>query len=222
VAPARAWRGAGSGPSQDHRVVSDGPTARDDAGTMPVELIAFTADRRIRGAIPLADDRVSDMLNSVPRVVIRGAVIEDLVSGGQPQTADLTLAVGSIVAVLVSGRRGIDSRRRKTEIHRARIGLTRFVVSGSLHIPPGAVDRLTSADPSVVLAGRDILVPLTDATITYDQADQPTAEQFETILVNRAHATWIDLDDAAGGDDSELVERRIVYHAAMAKDFTRA
>jgi hypothetical protein len=190
---------------------------------MPVELVAFTADRRIRGAIPLADDRVSDMLNSVPRVVIRGAVIEDLVSGGPAESADLTLAVGSIVAVLVAGRRGVETRRRRTEVCRARVGLTRFVVSGGLHLPAGAAGQMTSSDPAVVLAGRDILVPLTDATISYDRADQPTSETFETILVNRSHATWIDLDDATGGDDSELVgERQKVYHAAMVKDFTRA
>ena len=190
---------------------------------MPVDLIAFTTDRRIQGAIPLADDRLSDMLNSVPRVVIRGAVIEDLVEGGQPEAADLTIAVGSIVAVLVAGRRGIETRRRKTELHRARVGLTRFVVSGSLHVPPGAADRLGSSNPAVVLAGRDILVPLTDATITYDKADQPTTETFETILVNRAHVTWIDLDDAAGGNDADFLDGRpTVYHAAMAKDFTRA
>ena len=190
---------------------------------MPVELIAFTADRRIRGAIPHADDRLSDMLNSVPRVVIRGALIEDLVGDGPPETADITLPVGSIVAVLVSGRRGLDARRRRTELHRARVGLTRFVVSGTLHVPHGAADRLTSGDPSVVLAGRDVLVPLTDATISYDRAEHPTTEAFETILVNRAHATWIDLDDAAGGDDADLVAgRTVVYHAAMVKDFTRA
>jgi hypothetical protein len=190
---------------------------------MPVDLIAFTADCRIRGAIPLADDRLSDMLNSVPRVVIRAAVIEDLVSGGAPETADVTLAVGSIVALLASGRRGVDSRRKRTETHRARIGLTRFVVSGDLHVPPGAMEHVASGDPALVLAGRDILVPLTDATITYDKADDPTTEQFETILVNRAHATWIDLDDAAAGDDGDLVAGRTkVYHAAMAKDFTRA
>jgi hypothetical protein len=189
---------------------------------MPVELIAFTADRRIRGAIPLADDRLSDMLNSVPRVIVRGAELEDLVAGTPVETADVTLAVGSIVAVLVAGRRGIENRRRKTELHRARIGLTRFVVSGSLHVPVGSPDRLTSTDPAVVLAGRDVLVPLTDASITYDKADQPTTERFETILVNRAHAMWIDLDEAAGGDDGDLVARPIVYHAALAKDFTRA
>ncbi|MEA2519594.1 MAG: hypothetical protein QOF49_1674 [Chloroflexota bacterium] len=190
---------------------------------MPVDLIAFTADRRIRGSIPLADDRLSDMLNSVPRIVVRGAVLEDLVVADRTETGDVTLAVGAIVAVLVAGGRGVATRRRKTDLHRARIGLTRFVVSGWLHVPLGGSDRLASSDPGVVLAGRDVLVPLTDATISYDKAEQPTTERFETILVNRAHATWIDLDDAAGGDDSDLVAgRRVVYHAAMVKDFTRA
>ena len=189
---------------------------------MPVDLIVFTADRRIQGSIPLADDRVSDMLNSVPRIVIRGAVIEDLVNGMPPETVDLTLAIGSVVAVLVAGRRGVDSRRRKTELHRARVGLTRYVVTGSIHVPTGALDGLGSNDPAVVIAGRDILVPLTDATITYDKADEPTSERFETILVNRAHVTWLDLDDAVGDDDSEVVERPKVYHAPMVKDFTRA
>ncbi len=189
---------------------------------MPVDLIAFTADRRIRGAIPLADDRLSDMLNSVPRVVIRGAVIGDLVGGGPDQVADLTIAVGSIVAVLVAGRRGVDARRRRTDVHRARVGLTRFVVSGSLHVPAGTA-ALDPGNPAAVLAGRDMLVPLTDATITYDKADEPTSESFETILVNRAHAVWIDLDEAAGGDDAELADEPLpVYHASMVKDFTGA
>ncbi len=191
---------------------------------MPVDLIAFTADCRIQGAIPLADDRLSDMLNSVPRVIIRGAVLEDLVGGGPTETSDVTLAVGSIIAVLVAGRRGTENRRRKTAVHLARVGLNRFVVSGSLHVPVGAPERLTSSDPAVVLAGRDILVPLTDASISYDRADGPTTEQFETILVNRTHASWIDLDEAAGGgDDRDLIAARPkVYHAAMAKDFTRS
>ena len=186
---------------------------------MPVELIAFTADRRIRGAIPLADDRLSDMLNSVPRVVIRAAEVVDLVDGGPPQRDDLTLVVGSVMAVLSSGRRGVEARRRRTEARRARIGLLRFVVSGSIHLPPGAAPNLRSQNPSVVLAGRDLLVPFTDATITYDLAGDTISESAETILVNRAQATWIALDDASDGDDAELVgRRRTVYHATMVRD----
>jgi hypothetical protein len=90
---------------------------------MPVDLIAFTADRRITGTIPLADDRLSDMLNSVPRIVIRGATILDLVAAAVPRTADVTLTIGSIVAVVVTGRRGNDARRRRTDLRLARIGL---------------------------------------------------------------------------------------------------
>jgi hypothetical protein len=189
---------------------------------MPVDLIAFTADLRIQGAIPLADDRLSDMLNSVSRVVVRGALVADLANGGPARTADLTLEVGSIVAVIVTGRRGLETRRRRTVVHRARVGLPRFVVSGSLHVPVGSDELIVSSDPAVVLAGRDLLVPLTEATISYDR-DAPTSEQAETILVNRAHATWIDLDEAARGDGEEPAEpRQRVYHAAMPKDFTRA
>ncbi len=190
---------------------------------MPVDLIAFTVDRRIHGAIPLADDRLSDMLNSVARVVMRGAVIEDLGGDVPARTVDLTLTVGSIVAVLVAGRRGLENRRRRTEAHHARVGLGRFVVTGSLHVPPGSAENLASGDPARVLAGRDILVPLTDATITYDRDDRRTTEEFETILVNRAYATWIEIDDAADGGGRRLAEEAPpVYHAAYVKDFTGA
>ena len=77
----------------------------------------------------------------------------------------------------------------------------------------------------MVLAGRDVLVPLTDATIAYDLGRRPTTETHETILINRTHATWIDLDDAAAidADANELLdEREKSYHAAMIKDFTGA
>jgi len=189
---------------------------------MPVELIAFTADRRIRGAIPLADDRLSDMLNSVPRIVIRGAEVRDIVFGHPDQVADVTLAVGSILAVRASGRRGVETLRRRTDLHRARLGLDRYIVSGWLHVPAGGEASVPSREPQVVLAGRDLLVPLTEAVISYDCRGEVVSEQFETILINRSQATWIDLDDQAGDDDAVADERPKVYHAAMAKDFTGA
>ena len=45
---------------------------------MPIEFVGFTSDRRITAMIPLADDRLSDMLNSVTRIVLRDAVVGDL------------------------------------------------------------------------------------------------------------------------------------------------
>jgi len=51
------------------------------------------------------------------------------------------------------------------------------------------------------------------------------SEEHDTILINRAHATWIDLDEAASIDVDELDDlenRERTYHAAMIKDFTGA
>jgi len=68
-----------------------------------------------------------------------------------------------------------------------------------------------------------MLVALTDATITYDKADTAMSETCEAILVNRAHASWIDLDDAADGGGSRLADEPApVYHASYVKDFTGA
>jgi hypothetical protein len=190
---------------------------------MPVELIVFTADRRISGSIPLADDRLSDMLNSVPRIVMRGCEVQDLLIGAPPQFADVTVAVGSIVAALVSGRRGVETRRRRTDVQRVTLGIVRYVVRGWLHIPAGVSIDPGSRDPATVLAGRDVLVPLTDATIGYERGASQVSEAVETILFNRSLATWIEVDDGSGGDASDLFEEPAkVYHAAMAKDFTGA
>jgi hypothetical protein len=190
---------------------------------MPVELTVFTADRRIQGAVPLADDRLSDMLNSVPRVIVRAAQVSDLVNGGPPEIADVTISVGSIMAVLTSGRRGLEALRRRTDLHPARIGLIRYVVFGRLHVPVDNRADLDTDQPHVALAGRDVLVPLTDASISYEGPDGPVTETIETILVNRSHATWIDLDERAAGDDPALLAAKpVVYHAAPPRNTSRS
>jgi len=189
---------------------------------MPVDLTAFTGDRRIQGAIPLTDDRLSDMLNSVHRIVLRGAEVRDLADGMPPQIADVTLTIGSITVVLSTGRRGVETRRRKTDVHRVRVGVDRFIVTGSLHVPAGFVIDASARQPAAVLAGRDLLVPLTDGTLTYELDGQRVHEAAETILINRSQAIWIDIDDGSSDDFGAVEEKPKVYHAAMAKDFTGA
>jgi hypothetical protein len=189
---------------------------------MPVDLTAFTGDRRIQGAIPLTDDRLSDMLNSVQRIVLRGAEVRDLANGMPPQTADVTLTIGSITVVLSNGRRGVETRRRKTDVHRVRMGIDRYIVAGSLHVPAGWAVDASARHPSAVLAGRDLLVPLTDGTIVYELDGHQVRESAETILINRSQAIWIDIDDGSSDDFDATEEKPKVYHAAMAKDFTGA
>jgi len=187
---------------------------------MPIDFLAFTSDRRISGRIMLADDRLSDMLNAVARLVIRDAQVEELNDDRSPRPADVTIAVGEMLVVVGSGPRGNEHLRKRWLKRRASLGIGRFAVEGDLGYPSDT-PLIESTDPAVVLATRDLLVPLTDAEVTYDRLGTPVTETFPTVLVNRARATWIDLQstafvDEAAGDVPEPGRTRYV------KDFTNS
>jgi hypothetical protein len=172
-----------------------------------IEFAAFTADHRLTGRLPLADDRLSDMLNSVARVVIRGAVTE-AIDDGYTEAGDVMVGCGDLWIVAASGRRGIESRRRRTSTRRVQAGLGRYVVEGDLHLPVEVGRPAPSGDLEELLAGRDLLVPLTDATLTFDRAGHSTAETHETVLVNRARIEWIETTgETAAADEwtSQLI-----------------
>jgi hypothetical protein len=190
---------------------------------MPIDFIAFTSDRRLSGRIMLADDRLSDMLNAVPRLVVRDAQVDELNEDRTPRLADVTIAVGEMLVVVGSGPRGNEQLRKKWLKRRVSVETGRFVVEGDLGYPT-ETPLPESSDPSVVLENRDLLVPLTDATVTYDRHGTLVAETFETVLVNRARASWIDIaqevfveepDDTA---DGAATQRRKRYM----KDFTNS
>ena len=188
---------------------------------MPIEFVGFTADRRITAMIPLADDRLSDMLNSVARIVLRDAVVGDLIEGGPALSGDVTLPVGDLVAVVGTGRRGSESRRRRTSVRQVSVGLGRYTVSGCLHVDPTAGDFPQHADPATILAGRDILVPITKASITYECENLKTTESHETILVNRARATWIEVQPEVDDTDDDATAEDVADHRTRyVKDFT--
>lgn len=188
---------------------------------MPIDFVGFTADRRITAMIPLADDRLSDMLNSVTRIVLRDAVVGDLTEEGPSLSGDVTLPVGDLVAVVGTGRRGSEMRRRRTAVRRVSVGLGRYTVSGCLHVPPDQGDFPRHADPAAILAGRDILVPITDASITYDVGGIMTTEEHQTILVNRARAGWIEIQPEVDDNlDAGAVNDAVSGRTRYVKDFT--
>lgn len=186
---------------------------------MPIDFVAFTSDRRISGRIMLSDHRLSDMLNAVSRLVIRDAMVDEMVDDRQPRLADVTVAIGELLVVVGNGPRGNERLRRRWLKRRASVGLGRFIVEGDLGYPHDAT-LPESSDPAVVLANRDLLVPLTDATIAYERSGVPVAETFETVLINRGRAAYIDVAPAiflepAPTGDAESARRYV-------KDFTNS
>jgi hypothetical protein len=155
---------------------------------MAIEFVGFTDVCRISGAIPLADDRLSDMLNSVARIVVRNADVEEI-DGGRMERLDVTVPTGDFLAVAGSGRRGLESQRRKTLKRRVRMGLGRYSVSGYLHVLESAHTESLNGRPDALLVGRDLLVPVTEATIGYDRAgENPGSRRRMTIA--RIRTTW--------------------------------
>jgi hypothetical protein len=188
---------------------------------MAIDFVGFTGDARIVGQIPLADDRLSDMLNSVARVVVRGATLEDLETGRQ-DTGDVPIPCGDFLVVAGTGRRGLENLRKRTVQRRVVMGLGRYTVTGNLHVAPAADLASRGGKPDELLVGRDLLVPLTEATIEYDRAGKQASEDWETLLVNRARANWIDAADSMVSVLAEdpVIPQRSFTKRRWIKDFT--
>ena len=188
---------------------------------MAIDFVGFTGDARIVGQIPLADDRLSDMLNSVARVVVRGATLEDLETGRQ-DAGDVPIPCGDFLVVAGTGRRGLENLRKRTVQRRVVMGLGRYTVTGNLHVAPSADEASRGGKPDELLVGRDLLVPLTEATIEYDRAGKRASEDWETLLVNRARANWIDAADAMVSVLAEdpVIPQRSFTKRRWIKDFT--
>src|SRR3954469_9427499 len=189
---------------------------------MAIAFVGFTADSRIVGSLPLADDRLSDMLNSVARVVIRDASVED-VDLGPLEGGAVTVPCGDFLAVVATGRRGFEGRRRRTEVRHVQVGLGRYVVTGHIHARPEAAKPALTEGLDALLTGGELLVPLTDATMNYSRAGKPCKERWETLLVNRARVAWI-RDAEVGKVDEPDEEDELVEEAPTrtryVKDFT--
>jgi hypothetical protein len=187
---------------------------------MAIAFVGFTADSRIVGTIPLADDRLSDMLNSVARVVIRDASVED-VDLGPLEGGAVMVPCGEFLAVVATGRRGFEGRRRRTEVRHVQLGLGRYVVTGDLHVTPAALADVLLGKLDSLLIGPDLLIPVTGATIRYSRAGKPCKERWETLLINRARAAWIKPAEVEEVDEPlEEIEEETPARTRYVKDFT--
>ena len=188
---------------------------------MAIEFIGFTADSRIVGTLPLTDDRLSDMLNSVGRIVVRSASVEDIDLGPQ-EDAQAVVPTAELLIVVGTGRRGIDARRRRTQTRYVQIGLGRYTVSGDIHVTNDAYASSLDGHLEALLVGRDMLVPLTEAVVRYNRGGEKVSEEWDTVLINRIAAQWIkplDEDDEDEDDEDEVVEEGPIK-TRYVKDFT--
>lgn len=176
---------------------------------MGIEFDGYAGDCRIYGRVASLGERLTDVLNAGDRVTVRDVRLQSLADGHVVEVPELMVELSELYAAVAHGPRGMRERRVRTDQHRIRLGLGPYVVLGDLHSPP-------ETDPIADVLRRPTMVPLTNATITYQQNGRPDAEDVGTIIVNRMLTEWV---APVGGAEEAFPEARVVRRLRL-KDFT--
>ncbi len=161
-----------------------GSRAVEAPPTHVVDLTVYAGDSVAFGRLPLTANRVTDLMNDGAEFEFVDAYVQSLDDGHGLQVSSLVIARDEIFAVAVAGPRGDPRRRTRTRAFPVELRLGGYDVSGNLHALPGT-------DPIIGFRRRRAMVPLTEATISFDSPGGRKLLQVGTLLVNRDLTNWI-------------------------------
>ena len=151
---------------------------------MLVDLTGFAGDCLISGRLELRAGRVTDQLNAEDTLHLADVLLEGLVDGRQVSSPTFSISRADLCAVKAGPPRGSRAHWTPTEPHRLQAAIGPYTVLGRLHAPPGR-EAISS------LVERDLMVPLTDATIAYLIAGILEVRDCPTLIINRELASWL-------------------------------
>jgi hypothetical protein len=175
---------------------------------MGIEFVGYAGDCRIFGRLPSLGERLTDLLNAGQRVVVREARLESLADGHVVEVPLAEIEREELCIVVANGPRGARQRRIRTTSERIRVDIGPYVVLGNLHAAP-------EVDPVGQILRREMMIPLTNATIAYRLAGREQVEDVGTVIINRMLADSI-------GTLADTIKARAANPAARLrfKDFT--
>jgi hypothetical protein len=150
---------------------------------MFIDFTGFAGDCLINGKLDLRAPRLTDQLNADPLVHLVDVELEDLGNAQRITSSEFTIERSQLCAVRVTGPRGSRSLRIQTAPHRLRAQIGPYTILGRLHEPVG-VDALATFEQ------RDLMVPLTDATIAFMVGGILDVRDWSTLVINRELASW--------------------------------
>jgi hypothetical protein len=176
-----------------------------------IEFSAYAEDSRIFGHLRLAGERLTDMLNTVDKLLLVDVMVESLTDGHAFEAKELVISRDELLAVEASGPRGNPSRRVRVRPFPIGAKLGPYLVRGYVHVTPGA-------DPVLAVRRKRSIVPLTDAAIEYQSGGIRIQRRSSTILFNRELADWIlpTVDEAIEYPDIPISKDQ----GPLTKDFT--
>ena len=149
-----------------------------------IRFAAYGAHQRVFGWVRLHADRLTDLLNTHDELHLVDVELESLANGMTGTIDEIVIHRRDLIAVQANGPRGDESRRHTTRTHPIAIQSGNYLISGYLHVPPGA-------DPIESARERPAMIPLTDALIEYWVHGKREHQAIGTIVVNRDAANWM-------------------------------
>ena len=174
---------------------------------MFIDFTGFAGDCLINGKLDLRAPRLTDQLNADPLVHLVDVQLEDLENARRIISPDFTIERSQLCAVRVTGPRGSRALRIATAPHRLRAQIGPYTILGRLHEPPGI-------DPLATFEQRDLMVPLTDATIAFMVGGVLDVRDWSTLVINRELASWYRAVDPAEDPIAELAPEAAARIAA--------
>jgi hypothetical protein len=158
---------------------------------MLVEFTAYAGDCLVRGTLAVPDgERLTDFVNREPAFTIVDAELVSSTDGHSVTLDEVSLVRDDLFAIEAREPRGETARRIHTVRHRLELKAGPYTVLGQLHATPGN-------PPLTSIGRRPAMIPLTNATIAYNDATGLRARDITTLIVNRELMDWVraDADD---------------------------
>jgi|tagenome__1003787_1003787.scaffolds.fasta_scaffold20645014_2 hypothetical protein len=159
------------------------PDVVSEAADAEIEFAAYAHECLLAGRLRLDADRLTDLLNGADEVELLDIVCLSL-NGELVETERATIRRSELLAVKAGDPRGNAVRRHRTRQTGIRVAAGPYVITGYAHSRPGA-------DPMIDIGRRPPMIPLTDASISYEVGGVWRREEASTLIVNRDAAAWI-------------------------------
>ena len=173
----------------------------DEPKVVEIDVVAYAEDCILSGRLPMAVDRLSDLLNDNDEFELIDVMVSDLVGSEPIESRDVLVHRDELLLVEASGPRGDPGRRNHTRQHPiiARIGP--YEVRGLIHALPGT-------DPIESLRRRRPMIALTDATIEFSIGTTHHRRLAGVVILNRDCVDSITEGFPANASKSDLAPDR--------------
>jgi hypothetical protein len=149
-----------------------------------IPFIGYAVGRRLIGYVECESERLTDLLNRSESIILREAFVENFADETIVNLGDGEVDRAILYAVEATGGRGEGARRIHTVRHRMQVQLGPYSALGLLHAAPGQM-------PLSHLATRSPMIPLSDATLGYENRGQLVMRDVGTLIVNRDLVDWV-------------------------------